>query len=72
MVLTNDDMTAVLYAYDFALHRMGEPVAVDIAAEALRARHQGLDKTSAETEVLRLVAAARRLSAGPRCATAPA
>ncbi|HEY0837456.1 MAG TPA: hypothetical protein VGE72_26310 [Azospirillum sp.] len=70
MVLTNDDMTAALYAYDFALGRMGELVALELAAETLRARHQGLDKTAAEAEALRLIQSTRSLSKRTVCATA--
>jgi len=62
MVLSKDDMTAALYAYDFALRRLGELVALDLAAEALRARHHGLAKAAAETAALRLIQANRRLS----------
>ncbi|HYH17242.1 MAG TPA: hypothetical protein VD995_01375 [Azospirillum sp.] len=72
MALTDDDMAAVLYAYDFALRRLGELVALDVAAEMLRTRHQGLDKASAETEVLRLLRSNRSLSGRTACATAPA
>lgn len=70
MVLTKDDTTAVLYTYDFALRRLGELAALDLAAEVLRTRHQGLNKASAETEVLRLIQSIRRLS--ERTASTPA
>ncbi|WP_448190506.1 hypothetical protein [Azospirillum sp. sgz301742] len=52
--MTDEDASAVFYAYSFMVGRMGELVALDVAAEALRARHRELDKHAAD-EAARLL-----------------
>lgn len=49
--LTDEDASAAYYVYSFMVERMGELVALDIAAEALRARHRELDKHAADEAV---------------------
>lgn len=52
--LTDEDASAAFYAYSFMVGRMGELVALEVAAEALRARHHELDKHAAD-EAARLL-----------------
>ncbi len=53
--LTDEDASAAYYAYSFMLGRMGEIVALNMAAEVLRARHRDMDKQSADQAALVLV-----------------
>ena len=60
--LTDEDAAAACYAYRFVLERMGELVALEMAAEALRARHRELDKHAAEEAAYLLI---ERMKADP-------
>jgi hypothetical protein len=53
--LTDEDASATYYVYNFMVERMGELVALDVAAEALRARHRELDKHAADEAVSLLI-----------------
>lgn len=52
---TDEDASAAFYAYSFMIGRMGEVVALEMAAEALRARHRDLDRHAADEAALALV-----------------
>ena len=55
VVLTDEDAAAAQFAYRFVLDRMGEPMALEMAAEALRARHRDLGKHAAEQAACTLI-----------------
>ena len=55
VLLTEEDAAAVRFAYTFVVGRLGELVALETAAEALRARHRDLDKHAAEEAAYALI-----------------
>jgi len=61
MCLSDEDVCDAYFAYSFMLGRMGEEVALETAAETLRARHRELSKTAAAAEARALV---ERIQAG--------
>ena len=67
--LTDEDAAAVCETYAAVRQRMDEPLAIEIAAEVLRARRKSLGIEAARTKAMWTLAWAGLLKGSPRSAT---